>query len=162
MLALGIGANTAVFSAVDGVLLRKLPYRDPDGLVMVWEKNPALGASIGDHIPAAYRNFAEWRRAQNDYGPGPAVGIPGLADWCDPGICADANARQPHVRCRTREPGDLHRRERRYAGSGSSGKLFASSSRDPDRSHAGLSGSVAYRNNLRWRPRAESNRRPTV
>jgi predicted permease len=60
MLALGIGANTAVFSVVDGVLLRKLPYRDPDRLVMVWEKNPALGTSIGERIPAAYTNFAEW------------------------------------------------------------------------------------------------------
>src|SRR5580704_15553318 len=60
MLALGIGANTAVFSVVDGVLLRKLPYRDPDRLVMVWEKNPALGAQIGERLPAAYTNFAEW------------------------------------------------------------------------------------------------------
>ncbi|HWY57492.1 MAG TPA: ABC transporter permease [Terriglobales bacterium] len=75
MLALGIGANTAVFSVVDGVLLRKLPYRDPDRLVMVWEKNPALGASIGDRIPAAYANFAEWVRQSNAF-----EGIAGMED----------------------------------------------------------------------------------
>ena len=38
----------------------KLPYRDPDRLVMIWEKNPALGAQIGERIPANYTNFAEW------------------------------------------------------------------------------------------------------
>jgi putative ABC transport system permease protein len=75
MLALGIGANTAVFSVVDGVLLRQLPYHDPDRLVMVWERNPALGAQIGERIPAAYTNFAEWQRQADVFD-----GIAGMED----------------------------------------------------------------------------------
>jgi predicted permease len=62
VLALGIGANSAVFSVVDAVLLRALPYRAPDRLVMVWEKNPTLGTLIGDRVPPAYSNFIEWQR----------------------------------------------------------------------------------------------------
>ena len=60
VLALGIGANAAVFSVVDAVLLRSLPLRDPERVVMLWEKNPALGGSIGERVPAAYTNFLEW------------------------------------------------------------------------------------------------------
>src|SRR5437762_10982487 len=42
-LALGVGANTAIFSIVDAVLLRSLPYRDPDRLVRIFFNEPGVG-----------------------------------------------------------------------------------------------------------------------
>ena len=36
-----MGASTAIFSVVDAVLLKPLPFRDPRGLLVIWEKNPA-------------------------------------------------------------------------------------------------------------------------
>ena len=57
-IALGIGANTAIFSVVNGVLLKGLPYRDPDGIVMVWERNIPRDRKTNSVGPA---NFLEWR-----------------------------------------------------------------------------------------------------
>src|SRR3954462_8778774 len=67
VLALGIGANAAVFSVVDAVLLRSLPLRNPERVVMLWEKNPALGGSIGERVPSAYVNFLEWQRQATQF-----------------------------------------------------------------------------------------------
>ena len=57
-LALGIGATTAIFSVVDAVLLRPLPYAKPNGLVMLWEHHVSFG---GAHNVAGPANFLAWR-----------------------------------------------------------------------------------------------------
>src|SRR5580658_9492914 len=60
-LALGIGANTAIFSTLDSVVLRALPYHDPDRVVMVFEDSSHIGFPHNTPAPA---NYFDWK-AQN-------------------------------------------------------------------------------------------------
>lgn len=57
-IALGVGANTAIFSALHAVVLRPLPFREPDRLVMVWEENRERGWYQAEAAPA---NVLDWR-----------------------------------------------------------------------------------------------------
>ena len=72
-LALGIGANTAIFSVVNAVLLRPLPFSDSQRLVMVW--NRGVAAAGGDRTPLAVADVLDWR-AQNHVFEGVAAFSP--------------------------------------------------------------------------------------
>jgi putative ABC transport system permease protein len=67
-LALGIGANTAIFSLCNAVLLKPLPYSDPDRVVMLWE---TMGD--GSRMTVAPANFVDWRNASRSFSEMAAV-----------------------------------------------------------------------------------------
>ncbi|HEV2420190.1 MAG TPA: ABC transporter permease, partial [Candidatus Acidoferrales bacterium] len=63
-LALGIGANTAIFSVIDAVLVRPLPYPAPDRLMMVYQDAPQSGIT---KTGLSYPNFQDWQRAAHNF-----------------------------------------------------------------------------------------------
>jgi len=81
-LAVGIGANSAIFSVVNGVLLKPLPFRDSERLVGVWHKAPGLGFDEVNQGPAFHFTYREENRVFEDIGMwnNSSVSVTGLAD----------------------------------------------------------------------------------
>src|SRR5205085_1585789 len=70
-LALGIGANTAIFSIVNGVLLRPLPFPAPDRLAMLWERQ-----ADGNISNTSYATFVDWKRESRSF-----AGMAAISSW---------------------------------------------------------------------------------
>jgi hypothetical protein len=81
-LALGIGANTAIFTVVNAVLLKPLPFPEPERLVQVWESKPSEGFSR--NVVNAF-NFLDWRERTHSFedlaaAEGVTTNLTGLGD----------------------------------------------------------------------------------
>jgi hypothetical protein len=67
-IALGIGANTAIFSVINGVLLKPLPYPKPDELVGMWHMAPGINIPELNQAPSNYFTYRDQNRTLVDMG----------------------------------------------------------------------------------------------
>jgi predicted permease len=88
-LALGVGATTAIFSCVYGLLLKSLPFRDADRIVAIGETNPAAAGGF----EATYQDFEDWRRQQQSFSQ---VGGYSVANPRTVSLVMDGRAEQVH------------------------------------------------------------------
>src|ERR1051326_409460 len=81
-LAIGIGANTAIFSVIEGVLIKPLPYPDPDQLIAVWHTAPGLAIPQLPNAPSNWFTYREENRTLQDSGlwRGDTASVTGLAE----------------------------------------------------------------------------------
>jgi predicted permease len=74
-MALGVGASVAIFSVFHAVLLRPLPFAEPEGLLTLWEKNTERGWYKSQVAPA---NYLDWKEQSRSF-----TGMAGYNDWVD-------------------------------------------------------------------------------
>jgi putative ABC transport system permease protein len=87
--ALGIGANTAIFSMIESVLLRQLPYSDPDKLVMLWGSSDETGNRRGQ---VSFTDVEDWRRSNSAF-----EDIAAFAQWSAVLNTGDLSQRVPAI-----------------------------------------------------------------
>jgi len=63
-----VGANAAIFSVINGVLLKPLPYPDPERLVGVWQSAPGIGIQNLNAFPSDYFTFRDENRTMQQFG----------------------------------------------------------------------------------------------
>jgi putative ABC transport system permease protein len=80
-IGIGVGANTAIFSVINGILLKPLPYPDPERLVSVWQSAPGIGIEDLNASPSDYFTFREENRTFQTIGvwTGGSISVTGLA-----------------------------------------------------------------------------------
>ena len=117
-LAVGIGANTAIFSVVYGVLLKPLPFAEPDRLVGVWHTAPGMGVDLLNQSPSTYFTYREQSRTFEDIGIWDTTAGDRSPAAANPSACRRCSSPTTSCRCSATVPlrGRLLHQGRRLAG----------------------------------------------